>query len=175
MSKKDGKNVSGEGGMDFGIGVLFKGLTGLVEKLGDLAEKGEELRKTVEIRDPESKDKVKGICGFSVKVGLGGEDVKVEPFGNIRKDEATGQAVVEEVREPMADVLEEKDHVLVVAEMPGVGSEDVKLDVKDDILSITAEKGDKKYRKEVLLPGTFSSGKMEVSCNNGIVEIKCAK
>lgn len=73
----------------------------------------------------------------------------------------------------MADVFEEKDHTLVVAEMPGISAEDIRLDVKDDLLTIYAEKGNKKYQKEILLPGNYPKEKMLLSCNNGILEIKC--
>ena len=113
------------------------------------------------------------MYGFNVKVGLGQDKVKVEPFGNIKRDTRTGQTVVQEVREPMVDVLEESDHLLIVAEMPGVGAEDVQLDVNDDVLTISAKRGDKKYRKELILPRAFPRDKMEVSCNNGMLEIKC--
>jgi HSP20 family protein len=101
--------------------------------------------------------------------------LKVEPFGNIRRDSQTGQTVVQEVREPMVDLFEEDEHLLIVAEMPGIGTEDVKLEVKDDVLKIKAERGDKKYRKEVLLPGVYRREKMSFSCNNGMLEIKCLK
>jgi len=158
-----------------GFGGIFKGLTDLVGKLGDLAEKGEGLSQTSEFQVEEMGKGIKGVCGFSVKVGLGGEGIKVEPFGNIHKDETTGESVVEEVREPMVDIFEEKDHILVVAEMPGIGAEDVRLEVKDDLLTLHAEKGDKKYRKEILLPESFSREKMRVSCNNGILEIRCMR
>ena len=67
----------------------------------------------------------------------------------------TGQPVVEEIREPVVDLFEEKDHLLIVAEMPGISAADVQLEVKDDVLTIMAAKGDKKYRKEVLLPGSY--------------------
>jgi len=154
---------------------ILTGLSDIVEKLGDLAEKGEKISRTGEIHWKGREKDLKGVYGFSVKVGLGGEGVKVEPFGNIRKDETTGQSVVQEVREPMVDVFDEKDYTLVVAEMPGIGAEDVRLDVKDDLLTIYAEKGDKKYRKEVLLPRSYPKEKMLVSCNNGILEIKCLK
>ena len=157
-----------------GFGGLFKGLADLVEKLGDLAEKGEELRRTGEIRDEDKG--LKGVYGFSVKMGLGekGEKgIKVEPFGNIRKDAKTGKARVQEIREPVMDVFEEKGYTLVVAEIPGISTADVRLDVKDDLLTIYAEKGDKKYRKEILLPKSYSREKMTISCNNGILEIKC--
>lgn len=162
-----------ERGFALGLGDFLGGLGGLIEKLGELSEKGEGASKTGEFHFGDPKKGVHGICGLSVKVGLGG--AKVEPFGNVRRDNVTGESVVAEVREPLVDVFEEKDHLLVVAEMPGISAEDVTLEVKDDLLMIQAEKNSKKYRKEILLPGEFSKEKMEVSCNNGVLEIKCKK
>ena len=156
-----------------GLGGILKGFTDLVEKLGELADKGEQLSRTGEIKWKGREKDIKGVYGFSMKVGLGGEGVKVEPFGNIRRDEESGQPIVHEVHEPVVDVFEEEDHTLVVAELPGISAEDVRLDVKDDLLTIYAEKGDKKYRKEVLLPKSYPRDNMSVSCNNGILEIKC--
>ncbi len=153
---------------------IFKGFTDLVEKLGELADKGEQLSRTGEIHWKEGQEKgVKGVYGFSVKMGVGGEEVTVEPFGNIRRDKKSGETVVEETREPVVDIFEEDDHTLVVAEMPGISPENVNLKVRDDILVIHAEKGDKKYHKEVRLPRSYPREKMQVSCNNGILEIRC--
>jgi len=152
---------------------ILKGFSELVEKLGELAEKGEELSRTGEFTWPGKSKELKGVYGFSVKVGLGDQGIRIEPFGNIRKDEATGKSVVQEIREPMVDIFEEEDHVLLVAEMPGIGAGEVRLEVQDDVLTISAEKGDKKYRKEVLLPHPYAREKMQISCNNGMVEIKC--
>ncbi|MEI6782869.1 MAG: Hsp20/alpha crystallin family protein [Verrucomicrobiota bacterium] len=173
MKKKtpDKNEPAGEAGTRFG-GIL-SGLTGLVEKLNELAETGAELRRGGELHG--AGQERKGIYGFTVKVGLGDQAARVEPFGNIRTDKTTGQAVVEEVREPVVDLFEEKDHLLIVAELPGISAADVKLEVKDDVLTITATKGDKKYRKEVLLPGNYPKAKMRLSCNNGVLEIKCVK
>ncbi len=122
---------------------------------------------------PDMGKQLKGVYGFNVKVGLGGDKLKVEPFGNIKKDVKSGQTVVQEVREPLVDVFEEEGHTLMVAEMPGISSGDLKLDLKDDVLTISAKRGDKKYRKEILLPRAVTREKMIVSCNNGILEIKC--
>jgi HSP20 family protein len=63
----------------------------------------------------------------------------------------------------------------VVAEMPGISKEDVHITVEDDLLTFSAERGDKKYRKEVLLPASCAKEKIAVACNNGVVEIKCKK
>ena len=162
-NKKQGRKTGFEG--------ILGGLTDLVEKLGELAEKGEVLSRTGRIRGDDKN--IKGVYGFSVKVGLGDQGARVEPFGNIRRDEKTGESVVQEVGEPMVDIFEEKDRTLVVAEMPGISAEDVQIDVKDDLMTIYAERGEKKYRKEILLPKAYLREKMLVSCNNGILEIKC--
>src|ERR1039458_10326681 len=146
MTKKRNEKTS-EGGFELGLGGILKGFGDLIERLGDLAETGDQLSRTGKIHGP-GKD-VKGIYGFTVKVGLGDERPRVEPFGNIRKDRESGHTVVQEVREPAVDVFEEEDHVLVGAEMPGVSVEDVQITVEDDLLTISAERGDKKYRKEV--------------------------
>lgn len=156
------------------LGGILGGLGGLLEKLGELAEKGEELRKSGVLES--SDKKIQGVYGFSIKVGTGQEGgLKVEPFGNVRKDEETGKTVVDEIREPMVDIFEEQDHVLVVAEMPGISQEETKLDLKDDILTITAEHGDKKYHKEVLLPAVFAPEKMSHTCRNGMLEVRFAQ
>lgn len=175
MTKKTKGSSSKEEGFGGGPGGFLGGLADLIEKLGELADKGKELKGTGEISDLGIGKQLKGVYGFNVKVGLGDDKVKVEPFGNIVRDTKSGQAVVQEVREPMVDLFEESDHLLIVAEMPGIGLADVQLDVKDDVLTIDARKGDKKYHKELLLPHSFTKQKMEVSCNNGMVEIKCFK
>jgi len=59
--------------------------------------------------------------------------------------------------------------------MPGVGPKDIKIDVRDDVLTISAQKGEKKYRKEMLLSHALIREKITVTCNNGIVTIRCEK
>lgn len=171
MTKKH--NEKTEGGFELGLGGILKGFGDLVDKLGELAKTGEQLSKTGEIHG--AGKEVKGIYGFTVKVGLGDDGPQVEPFGNIRKDPESGHTVVQEVREPVVDVFEEEDHISVVAEMPGISVEDVQITVEDDLLTISAERGDKKYRKEVLLPASIAREKMQVTCNNGVVEVKCMR
>lgn len=170
--RKVEKGAGGQGVV--GFGGLLGGLGAILERFGELAEKGEQLNKTGELRD--AAGQLKGIYGFNIKVGLGDDGgVKIEPFGNLRKDERTGQAVVDEVREPLVDLFDEQDHVLVVAELPGVGDHEVQLDLKDDILTIAAELGDKKYRREVLLPESFTEGQMSRRCHNGMLEVRFTK
>jgi HSP20 family protein len=170
MSKKGGREDKAH---DSGAGGFLSGLAEVLDKLSELAETGRTLSRSGEFTSPSAKE-FKGVYGFNVKVGLGGEEPKVEPFGNIKLDRhAREGVVVQEVREPAVDVMEEGDHVLIVAEMPGVGAGDVKLEVHDDVLTLSAQTADKKYRKEVLLPKSCPRERMTLSCNNGIVKIRC--
>ena len=168
---KPGSESSGSGG-------FFAGLGTLIEQLGKLAEQAEQaggvMTKTGEF-NVGSDQRLKGVYGFSVKSGLGEKGVKVEPFGNIRRDDEGGRVEVHEIGEPMVDVFDERDHTMIVAEVPGIMQEDVQLELHDDILILAAERGKKKYRKEVLLPASFSSDKMSFTCRNGILEIRLNK
>lgn len=172
---EDKEGYSHDHGLVGGIGGIIKGLADMVEKLGDLAETGKEISRSGEIGGLNSKKNIKGVYGFNVKIGLDDEKVEVEPFGNISRDEKTGQSIVQEIREPIVDVFEEEEHTIIISEMPGISAEDVQLNVKEDLLNIYAESGDKKYRKEILLPSVYQREKMIVTCNNGILKIKCVK
>ena len=173
-----GKGRAGEkAGGENSFSRILSGLTDIAEKLNEISEKGETVTKKGEFTFPSKEGGVKGVYGFSLKTGLGGKDdaIKVEPFGNIRKDKKTGEAVVQEIHEPLIDVFEDEKATTLIAEMPGVGPDDIKIDVRDDVLTISANKGAKKYRKEVLLSHSPAKDKIKVTCNNGIVTIRCEK
>jgi HSP20 family protein len=169
-SKKDeGLNI------DFGIGSLgglFKGIENLVDLAAKLKEAGGEINKEGEIDLSNLKEGMKGVFGVSVRTAVGGKPV-VESFGNVKKS-PTGPTVEEE-REPLADVFDEDEEVRIYAEMPGINEADIKLDLKEDILDISAQTGDRKYHKEVLLPTKVQADTLVSSYNNGILEIKVKK
>jgi HSP20 family protein len=169
--------AGGKAGGENRFGRILSGLTDIAEKLNEISEKGETVSKKGEFTFPSKEGGVKGVYGFSLKTGLGGKDdaIKVEPFGNIRKDKKTGEAVVQEIHEPLIDLFEDKDATTLIAEMPGVGPDDIKIDVRDDVLTIWAKKGAKKYRKEILLSHSPAKDRIKVTCNNGIVTIRCEK
>jgi HSP20 family protein len=169
--------MSNSRGRDGSVEGFLGGLANLVEKLGDLAEKGEQLKRSGNFDVQSGGNSFKGVYGFTVRTGLGGDrdEVKVEPFGNIKRDEVTGHAVVQEVREPVIDIFDEPEEVILVAEMPGVSSPDVHVDLADDILTLRAGEGERSYYKEVVLPAHCIDNVATISCNNGVVEIRCPK
>jgi HSP20 family protein len=156
---------------------ILDGLSDIARKLNDLPKDGVSGSGEREFTFPSRDGGIKGVYGFTVKTGLGekGDTVKVEPFGNIRKDRKTGEAVVEEIAEPLVDIFEDDKATTLIAEMPGVGAEDIHVEVRDDVLALYAQKGKKKYRKEMLLGHPLSMDRISVTCNNGIVTIRCGK
>lgn len=145
-------------------GQALKGLNSFIELLSEMEEKGEEkAERTGEIKLPGGK----AMYGFSVKIGGAGIP-QVEHFGNIVRDTAKGP-VVEEVREPIVDLHEEKNRIEVIAELPGVAEKDISYEIKDDVLILNAENDGRKYSKEVLLPSKVSV--LKTSYKNGIYRL----
>ena len=150
----------------------------LIEQLGKLAQEAEQaggsLSKSGEFKLG-SDQNAKGVFGFTIKSGIGDKGPRVEPFGNIRKDEEGKLVAVREIREPMADLFDEPGRLLIVVEVPGTEEANVKVELDDDILLITTENGHPNYRKEMLLPASFSADKLSFHCRNGILEIALNK
>ncbi len=165
-----------------GLGDILKGLGDLVDKLSEVeAQVEEKLARGEEATSSQqgewrSRDgRVRGIYGVNVKVGLGGKNMEFEPFGHVRRAaQPPGKdAVVEELREPIVDLFEETGRILIVAEMPGVTAEDVKLSLEGDLLTITACRADRRYQKEIQLPVPIDPSRATTTANNGVVEINC--
>jgi len=156
-------------GNNISFGSIFQGISNLIDMASKLSEKSGEINKQGEIKM--GKD-IKGMYGFNIRTMAGGAP-KIETFGNIKK--TPKGPVVEEEREPVVDVFDEKDHVLIVAELPGVSDTDVKFELKGDILKLSAETGDRKYSKEILLSSKVQEDKIESSYKNGILEIRLIK
>jgi HSP20 family protein len=157
------------------VGGLFKGLGKFVELAERIEEAGGEIKKIGEIR---GKEGLRGIYGFSIRTGIGGRP-RIQTFGNIRPTrvkKAQPKIKITEEREPIVDVFDEKDEVLIVAELPGVNEEEIKTSLKEDILILEAGGEEKrKYYKEILLPSKVKPETEEKTYKNGILEIKFKK
>lgn len=171
-SRNDKSSAADFGTVKLGLGGLLKGIESLIDIAAKLNESGGQVSRTGEVDLSHLKEGMKGVFGFSVKTAIGGEPV-VESFGNIRQT-PEGPSV-EEVREPLMDVFDEEHEIRIYAEMPGVEEKDIQLDLKDDILDIRAESGQRKYHKEVLLPAPVNPKTMTSRYSNGILEIEVSK
>ena len=108
--------------------------------------------------------------GFSFTVGPDGKP-QFREFGNIRPSLSAGEAGT---REPLVDtVVDEKENLVrVVAEMLGVSKEDIEINATEDKITISAQRGNKKYFAEVPLPAAVDPSSSEATYNNGVLEVR---
>ena len=170
--KKEGKGLDIDlGVVKIGLGGIFKGIENIIDLADKLKEAGGEIKKEGEFDLSHLKKGMKGVFGVSIKTA-GGVPV-VEPFGNIIKTPAGPS--IEEEREPITDLFDEKEEIIIIAELPGVREEDIKLDLNGDILEISAQRGERKFYKEVLIPAEVKAETMRSSYKTGILEVRIKK
>ena len=169
MARKQPHRPSENPGVQLGFGDLFKGLGSFLDMVSQMDAEGKrETSQTGEF----TAGRTKAMYGFTVKLGLGGTPV-VERFGNVRETDDGPQ--VADVREPLVDVLDEDDHLRVIAELPGVDEAGIRLEVQGDVLTIHAESGDRQYAREVLLPCAVQAAGISKSYTNGVLDVKLPK
>ena len=64
------------------------------------------------------------IYGYSFSLGPDGKPV-IREFGNVKPTKVGPE--IKEKREPLVDVMDEKDELVIFAEVPGVEKEDINL------------------------------------------------
>ena len=116
------------------------------------------------------------VWGFSMRVGPDGKPV-INQFGNVPQrlaPTAGGKAKrgEEPAREPLVDLIEADKETTVVAEVPGVAKEDIRLDAKEDSLEIDVEKGERKYHKVVQFKAPVKPETAKATYKNGVLEVR---
>jgi len=110
------------------------------------------------------------VYGYSVTIGPDGKPV-VREFGNVRSGEGTPWKQIQGKREPLVDVVSSGKEVRVIAEMPGVNREDINVTVNEKSLTISVDREDRSYYKELDLPGIVDPKGAKSTYNNGILEV----
>jgi HSP20 family protein len=156
---------------------LFRGLGNLLRIATELAEQAQGGQSQAEVRRSGScgiPKTLHAVYGVSVRVGPRGEPV-VAPFGNVRRN-ARKEAVVEEAREPLADVLDEDDHFLVVVELPGVDESAVHWELGDGVhLTVSASARGRAYSRAIELTEPADPARALARYENGVLELRLAK
>ncbi len=108
--------------------------------------------------------------GFSITIGPDGRPI-VQEFGNVRPSRWGIEK--SDVRRPYVEThVDSKAGVLkVVAELPGVDKESIKVSATEDVVTIRAEQGDRKYYADVKLPTKVDPTTAKASYRNGVLEV----
>ena len=117
------------------------------------------------------------VYGYSVKIGPDGKPI-VREFGNLKPGKGgEGQPPLDlqDMREPLVDIIEDENTVKVVAELPGVSKEDISLFLSDNVLTINVDTPERRYHKELDLPEEVDESSARSTYTNGILETVLTK
>jgi HSP20 family molecular chaperone IbpA len=76
---------------------------------------------------------------------------------------------------PLIDIFQEKTWITIVAEIAGFNKETLKIEVKDQKLTLSAKAKDRRYYKSLNLPKEVIPNIMHTTYKNGVLEVKLRK
>jgi HSP20 family protein len=167
VEKASGGDICVEGLVDGIVGQFIPGLGGIIKAL---EKSSPEFRNRIADTDAEIKHRID--VGWSSKPVVD-YHVSTRPLSSgPRKKTAPREVNVKmpekgPVREPIVDVLDGKDYITVIAELPGITEEDLTVQLKGESLEINAGK----FNKTVGLP-CASKSILEKTYKNGILQLK---
>jgi len=82
---------------------------------------------------------------------------------------------LKEEREPLVDVLPENGTICIIAEVPGIEKDDIKLNCTERSLMISIDTEKRKYYKEIDLPDVIDPKVSKASYRNGVLEVTLTK
>ncbi|HEX2014688.1 MAG TPA: Hsp20/alpha crystallin family protein, partial [Nitrososphaera sp.] len=82
-----------------------------------------------------------------------------------------GGMALKEEREPLVDVIKGDGELRVVAEVPGVSKEDLRVTADENSMTIESMTGQPKYHKRVDLPEVVDPKTAKSTYKNGILEV----
>ncbi len=113
------------------------------------------------------------IYGFSYTKEPGKEP-EIKEFGNIKPSHKKLEPFPDGEREPLIDVIDQKDAYEVVAELPGVEKEDLGLHATENSLEIKTENG-RRFFKEVLFETPIKPETAKATYKNGVLSVRLKK
>jgi len=115
------------------------------------------------------------VYGYSMTIGPDGKP-HVKEFGNV-KPSAMGKTsrMITSEREPLIDITTTDNEIKIVAEMPGVKKENIKVNAYDSSMEIITDDPQRKYHEVIDLPPEADIGNVRSTYSNGILEITFGK
>jgi len=170
--KEERKEENVAGGILKGIGKMIPGLGGLIESLGKSPAFKERLKEV----DKELEHKIKSaplkrVGGIPPMSGRFHK--RPSGRGSSSRTERT-ETPPPIPQERPADIFDEKDHIKVIAEIPGVEEKDIGINLQHGMLIIDVGIPEHNYHQELKLPCS-PKGKLEKTYKNGILEVKILK
>jgi len=148
----------------------FNDLYDELERLGDLID--ETMQKALDNPFKDTPTKRNSFKGFSVKIGSDGKP-RIREFNNRqpRQDELE----VSDDPEPLVDLIDDGETLVVLAALPGVNKDDIDLRLTGNSLTFSVDAADFEWYDELKLPARVNPKSARASYKNGVLEIKVKK
>lgn len=160
------ENIRVEGIVENVVGQFIPGLGGIIKALD---QSSPEFRQRIAKTDAEIKHRID--VGWSSKpvvdYHISTRPLRRGPRQTAPKTESIRMPDRAPVRDPIVDVLEGKDGITVIAELPGISEEDLSVNLSGSILEITAGQ----FSKKVSLPRSADEI-LEKTYKNGILQLR---
>lgn len=141
-----------------------------LERLGDLID--ETMQKAFKNSSKDGPKKHNRFKSYSVKIDPDGKP-RIRKYDN-RQPPQTESEIIDD-QEPLVDIIEEKDTVLILAALPGVNKDDINLRLTENNLTFSVDSTDFEWYDELKLPTRVNPKEARASYKNGVLEIKVKK
>lgn len=159
---------------DSGLAHFFRGLGNFMDLISHMVKNEQAPLSAEKEIQPQPVFGVRAVYGFTMRSdGSRGSRLKMETFGNITEGQ-DGYMMLKH-REPLIDLADEGDILVVMAEIPGADVNKTEIQIKGDKLFISALGPQHNYIKRVRLPNTSKGQILGWSFRNGILEISISK
>jgi HSP20 family protein len=119
------------------------------------------------------------VYGYSVKIGEDGKPI-IRKFGNV---DVFSHSIIDsshdtqQKREPLIDIINGKEEIKIVAELPGIAKENIKLYANETNLTIESSNSveERQYYKKIEFPEFVDPSSGRSHYKNGILEITFKK
>lgn len=145
---------------------LLKEVGGLVRLIEQAGERGLEINRSGTLGQT---GQGKEPAFYDLKVRLG----QLAPDRGAGHDRAPGAPrTAGRGLEPAVDVFEEKECLVVIAQLPGIGREEIGIGVDGRLLVLQGGHGDRRFYRRVPLPFEAELSKAVSSFTNGVLELR---
>jgi len=160
------------GGVLRGLGKLIPGLGEVVEGL----EKSDAFQQRLGVINKEVERQLREAPLKKVsQEGVGRPIIPPRTAFRGRQPPSRAEAPpLKKQKEVIVDVFDEGNYIKVIAELPGVAEQDIKTEVKGNLLTISATGISREYYKQITLPCPIKE-EVDSSYNNGILQLKAEK
>ncbi len=135
---------------------ISKVMTNITKSLPDISEQGQG----------------SGPYDFHIRIGPDGMPVveNLQP----EQQSAVGQKH-EAPKEPLVDIVDEGDSLVIVAELKGIMKEDISVTAKAEEIDIAVSNSNTVYSRNIPMPQLVNPASGKAKYNNGVLEIRLKK